>query len=210
MQLDKPREGWILYSTTCLAIWLPAVAANIRETIMKTTSLSIAVLFCLVLTISACGGGNSQADSPEVAADAQPATASQSTGGATGSVQVQENAANELLAGRPVAGIDPDSGLEINPLDPQQGVEYVVRGQLVSFNLIPQNKPEFVLRAPHGTTYRIQSQPVPDIFFQDGSQLAPHEYQRFMLAEATILLEDASEPTTVVKSQDLVLLALEE
>jgi hypothetical protein len=123
-----------------------------------------------------------------------------------------EAPAEEAVAGSGMAmsGIDPDTGLEINPPQPVSGVDYIVRGELVSFNLTPQDSPEFLVESPDGVRYRIQSQPVPDIFLDDGTQLKPHEYQRGMMAQATARLQESATATSVMLSENLTILAGEQ
>lgn len=116
---------------------------------------------------------------------------------------VEADAAGGLM----MSGIDPDSGLEINPAQAVPGVDYILRGKLVSFNLTPQDKPEFLIESPDGVRYRIQPQPVPEIFLDDGSQLKPHEYKRGMWAQATARLEESVTATSVMLSDNLTLLA---
>lgn len=111
-----------------------------------------------------------------------------------------------LVAGRPASGIDPESGLEINPPQVLPGVDYLIRGKLVSFNLTPQDAPEFLFESPDGTRYRIRPQPLPEITFEDGTKPAPHEYRQGQLAQATARLDDSGGVTTVMLSSDMVLL----
>jgi hypothetical protein len=120
-----------------------------------------------------------------------------------------EEGAAVLVAGLPASGIDADSGLEINPLEVQPGVDYIVRGELVNFALVPTDKPEFMIQSPDGTRYRVRSQPVEEIAFTDGSTLLPHEYKRGMLAQATARLMESATATSVMLSTDLVLLPSE-
>jgi hypothetical protein len=114
-----------------------------------------------------------------------------------------------MVAGLPASGIDPETGLEINPEQFVPGVDFIVRGRLVSFNLTPQDSPEFLIESPSGTRYRVNSQPVPAIAFADGTTLLPHEYQRGLLAQATVRQEEGAGVTTVVTTDNLVLLAQE-
>ena len=111
-----------------------------------------------------------------------------------------------MVAGRPASGVDPDTGLEINPPEVVPGVDFIVRGEIVTATLTPQDSPEFVIIAPSGTRYRIEAQPVPDIFFEDGSQPKPHEYSIGLPVQATVRQEIGAGATIVVQSSDLTLL----
>lgn len=107
------------------------------------------------------------------------------------------------------SGTDPDTGLEVNPTDIEQGVEFIVRGSVISMNLTPQSDPEFVIQSPDGTNYRIHTQPLGEIFFLDGvTQLLPHEYKIGMEAHATTVSPVGSTASDVLESTDLVLISL--
>lgn len=106
-----------------------------------------------------------------------------------------------------MSGIDPDTGLEINPAVTAPGVDYIIRGTLSSYNLIPQESPEFLIDGPNGVRYRIRTQPVPEIFVTDGSQIALHEYTRGIPVQATARLTESSRATSIMESTNLVLLA---
>ncbi len=134
-------------------------------------------------------------------------TATESTETETVEEPMAEAPVEDGIAGRPVTGFDAATGLEINPLDVVPGVDFIVIGSLISFNLTPQESPEFMVQSPEGTRYRIQSQAVSEIFAEDGSQLAPHEYQRGMFATATVRLDESGGVTSVVLSDDFMLLS---
>jgi hypothetical protein len=142
--------------------------------------------------------GEAEAEPPveEAAGDEPPAAPSDET----------TDDAGDLVAGLPSSGIDEESGLEINPLQIPPGVDFIVRGSLISFNLTPQDSPEFLIESPAGIRYRVKSQPVPQIAFTDGTVLLPHQYQRGMLAQATVRQEVDAGVTSVVISEDLILL----
>lgn len=112
-----------------------------------------------------------------------------------------------LIAGMPTSGVDPDSGLEINPPTIVPGVDFIVRGTVISFNLTPQESPEFLIESPAGVRYRVSSQPVPEISFEDGTVLLPHQYQRGVFAQATVRQEEGSGVTSVVTTDNLMLLS---
>ncbi len=108
--------------------------------------------------------------------------------------------------GMQMSGVDPDTGLEINPVQIAPGIDYIIRGRLISFNLTPQDSPEFLIETPDGARFRIKSQPAPDIYFDDGTQLLPHEYRRGILAQATAQLEESARATSVMLSPNFTLL----
>lgn len=189
--------------------------------------LVIALLFAALL--SACGGGGSATPEPPAAAvepaeesapapvEAAPAAVDEptaesapteaDTAPATDVPAEAPADAVDTAGGLQMSGMDPDTGLEINPAQPFPDVDYILRGKIVSFNLIPQTSPEFLIESPDGVRYRIQSQAVPDIYFEDGSQLLPHEYKRGMMLQATARLIESTSATSVMNSSNLVLLS---
>ncbi len=112
----------------------------------------------------------------------------------------------DMIAGRPTSGTDADTGLEINPPAVVPGVDFIVRGEIVNANLTPQESPEFVILSPSGTRFRIRSQPVPEISYEDGTQPALHEFQRGVFVQATVRQEEDAGATITVHSTDLTLL----
>ena len=184
--------------------------------------------FLLVLFLAtACGGGSAVA--PE--ADEQPAAVESAGQGPAGKEPADEaeapadEAAVEGEAAAPEAtegaageepaagteaqasGIDPETGLEINPEVVGPGSEFIVRGEIISMNLTPQDRPEFVVKAPSGQNYRIATQALSDIYFEDGeTQLAPYEYRQGMRAQATAMMPADAGPSDVLQSSDFMLL----
>ena len=144
----------------------------------------------------------------ETAAEAEPpAEEAAAAEGAAEEAPVEgEAAGGDLIAGRPASGTDPDTGLEINPAAVVPGVDFIVRGEIVNANLAPQETPEFVVLAPSGTRFRIRSQHVKEIFYDDGTQPALHEFQRGVLLQATVRQEEDAGATITVNSTDLTLL----
>lgn len=106
---------------------------------------------------------------------------------------------------RQMSGTDPDTGLEINPEQIVAGVEFIARGEIVSMTLTPQDAPEFVILSPAGKRYRFRPQALSEIFFEDGSQLAVHQYQLGLMAGATLYLDPAGGVTAIATSTDMVL-----
>lgn len=105
-------------------------------------------------------------------------------------------------------GIDPETGLEINPDPIPFGVEFIARGEVIGMNLTPQDKPEFVIRSPGGQTYRIATQGLDQIFLLDGSQLKPFEYKLKMEAMATAYFPPDASLSDVLTSSNFVIVAL--
>lgn len=202
---------------------------------MKNKLMLLVLAAMLVALLGACGGGaapetpvdtapvaeveeqapaeveaeQAPAEEPAAAAEAQPETTEPTAAPAADAPAeepaVEEPAAADASGDLAMSGTDADTGLEINPAVPAPGIDYIVRGKLVSFNLTPQDSPEFLIESPDGVRYRIRSQPVPDIYFTDGTQLKPHEYKRGLMAQATARLEDSSTLTSVMLSENLTL-----
>lgn len=198
---------------------------------MKRLAWMVFLILALSGGLVACGGGGTETavapaveesttdtTAAEPAADeaAEPAeeTASEAEAPAAETATEEgaaeeapaEAAAVDLIAGRPASGIDPDTGLEINPAAVVPGVDFIVRGEIVNANLTPQETPEFVVLAPSGTRFRIRSQHVKEIFYDDGTQPALHEFQRGVLLQATVRQEEDAGATITVNSTDLTLL----
>ncbi len=188
------------------------------------------LMLALIAMLVACGGSNvppAPADAsevPAVSAEEEEAPAveeeaiteeeapAEVEAPAEESEPVEEAPAEEaepsgdMIAGRPASGTDPDTGLEINPPSVVPGVDFIVRGEIVNASLTPQDSPEFVVLAPSGTRYRIRSQHVNDIFYDDGTQPALHEFKRGVLLQATVRQEEGAGATITVQSSDLTLL----
>lgn len=121
-------------------------------------------------------------------------------------VEEPTEASGDMVAGRPASGTDPDTGLEINPPTVVPGVDFIVRGEIVNANLTPQDSPEFVVLSPSGTRFRIRSQHVNEILYDDGTKPALHEFQRGVLIQATVRQEEDAGATITVHSSDFTLL----
>lgn len=148
-----------------------------------------------------------EAPAEEAAAEEAPAEEAAADSTTTeGAAEPAAEGSGDLIAGRAASGTDPDTGLEINPPELVAGVDFIVRGEIVNHNLTPTESPEFVVISPAGVRYRIRSQALGDIFFEDGTQPLPHEYRRGMPIQATVRQEEDAGLTTVVHSTDLVLL----
>lgn len=137
--------------------------------------------------------------------EAAPATEEEAPAAQEGSAE-EVVASGDMVAGRPASGIDPDTGLEINPPAVIPGVEFIVRGEIVNASLTPQESPEFVILAPSGTRYRIFAQNVNDISYEDGTKPALHEFGRGMMVQATVRQDENAGATIAVNSTDFTLL----
>ncbi len=191
---------------------------------MKRMIWIIVLMLALTTLLVACGGGGGAAPAEQAAeapAESAPAEDSIVEEPAAEQPAAEEPAAEEpaaeqpaaeeaatadMVAGRPASGIDPDTGLEINPAAITPGVDYIIRGELTSVNLTPQDSPEFMITSPAGVRYRIRTQPVPQILYDDGTQPALHEITRGTLAQATARQEEDAGATILVHSTDFTLL----
>lgn len=195
------------------------------------------MVLILALLVAGCGGGGNapepeasgtggqvpadtaaeEADAPAAAEEeAEEPAAAEVDDAAAAETDEESTAAEEeeaaaddpnQIAGMPTSGTDPDTGLEINPPTIVPGVDFIVRGTVISFNLTPQDDPEFLIESPAGVRYRVNSQPVPEISFEDGTVLLPHQYQRGVFAQATVRQEEGSGVTSVVVTDNLMLLS---
>lgn len=194
---------------------------------MKRIIWTVILLLALTSLLAACGGGGGEAavEAPAESAPAEEPAAEQPAAeepaveeSAADAPAVEEPAADasaeepaaegatDMIAGRPASGIDPDTGLEINPATITPGVDYILRAELVSASLTPQDSPEFMLTSPAGVRYRVRAQPVSEIMYEDGTQPALHEFKRGMLVQATVRQEEDAGATILVHSTDLTLL----
>jgi len=194
---------------------------------MKRVLWIVSVLSLVIGLLAACGGQAAEpgvqnapavtsasagettapaATSADAAPTVAPASGETVPAGSNAADTADAQPAGDMIAGRPASGTDPDTGLEINPAKITPGVDYIVRGELVNHNLTPVESPEFMVISPAGVRYRIRSQPLDQIFYEDGTQPAPHQYKRGMLVQATVRQEEGSAPTTLVNSTDFVLL----
>jgi len=188
---------------------------------MKRIVWTVILLLALTSLMAACGGGGGEAavEAPAESAPAEePAAQEPAEEPAAEEPAAEEPAADapaeepaaesagDMIAGRPASGIDPDTGLEINPATITPGVDYILRAELISASLTPQDSPEFMLTSPAGVRYRVRAQPVPQILYEDGTQPALHEFTRGMPVQATVRQEEDAGATILVHSTDLTLL----
>jgi len=108
-----------------------------------------------------------------------------------------------------MSGIDPETGLEINPDVVGPGDTFIVRGIVISMNLTPVTEPEFLIQAPSGTKYRMRTQALADMFFNDGSQWQAFEFRQGVGATATVTLDTSASLSDVARSEDMVLIMVE-
>ena len=81
--------------------------------------------------------------------------------------------------------IDEVTGLPLNPETIPEG-DFVIEGTISNMNLTPQSAPEFVLKVSSGKTYRVRSQPLPDIFYDDGEVVGVANFSQGMQVRAII------------------------
>lgn len=141
----------------------------------------------------------------ETAAEPTEAPAEGEAESTSGDTETAPEESSDPTADLLMSGTDPDTGLEINPDQVVAGVEFIVRGELASMTLIPQDKPEFVILAPNGKRYRFRPQPLEEIFYVDGTQPVAHDYKLGMIAGATIFLDPAGGSTAIATSTNMVL-----
>jgi hypothetical protein len=170
-------------------------------------------IILLALTLVACGGSQPAptAEPEATAAPTQRPTTAPTAAGVSGSTDNGGGGEAEPAPEQPEAPeedstIDTETGLLLNPDQIFTGVEFVVKGKIVSMNLTPQERPEFVLQAPSGKRYRIRSQSLADTFTADGRQLKAFEYRQGMMAKATVILPLGSTSTDILVTQNFMLL----
>lgn len=199
---------------------------------MKRIVWPLILTLLLAIALSACGGGGTAEPAAPAADTAQEAPADTSAPAEEAAQPTEAPAeqaapdepadaaapteapaeapadapAAEGVAGLAASGIDADTGLEINPPEIQPGTDYIIRGELVNYALIPTDKPEFMVESPDGSRFRIQSQPLDQISYADGTQIEPHMYKRGMLVQATARLMESDTATSVMLSTDFTLL----
>lgn len=81
--------------------------------------------------------------------------------------------------------IDEATGLPLNPETLPEG-DFVIEGTIGNMNLTPQSAPEFVLRVDSGRTYRVRTQPLSDIFYEDGEAVGVAGFAQGMQVRAVI------------------------
>lgn len=146
----------------------------------------IGLLFGLLVACSGSGGNNSNAGN----------NSSSSSSAVTPTAEAE---------------IDPETGLLINPNPAPQEGEFIVIGPLSAVNVIPQDKPLFTVKIPGGASYTINSQPVPDIYSEDGSQMAPHLIRAGMQVRATVRFDpERTGGSSGFVTEDLTILLEEE
>lgn len=201
---------------------------------MNTKAAKLLILL-LLLSLAACGGGGSQAAPNEqvAATPAPPAsteppqvdeavaspTAQLSDEAASGDGQDSEAAdssgaltptspgdqAEAGAAGGPLATAQA-SGLPINPDPVVPGEAYIILGTVINVAMIPADAPQFLIEGDNGVRYRVNAQPVANIFVEDGSQLLPYQFSPGLRVMATALLPADATATDVAQTTDLVIL----
>ncbi len=159
------------------------------------------------------------AEAEEAVAPVEEATAEESAEAVEDAPEeASEEAASEVVVeaapaspfgDRPMSGIDPETGLVINPDSVNPGDTFIVRGEIISMNLTPITAPEFLILSPDGFRFRLRSQSLNDTFYEDGDQLQPFQYRNGMLAQATATLAANATRSDIPTSTDLVLIKSE-
>jgi hypothetical protein len=119
--------------------------------------------------------------------------------------ETEEAAATGGWGDRPMTGIDPETGLEVNPAQVFPGDTFLVRGTIISMNLTPQTSPEFLIQSPDGVRYRLRTQDLAQTFYEDGAQLKPFQFSIGLFAQATASLAADAGPADLAVSDDMVL-----
>jgi hypothetical protein len=206
-----------------------AIVCKIEEKKMKKVLWTFILLSIVTGLLAACGGGGQpvpepgieesappvveDVSAPSVEEDSAPPAAEEVT--LVESEPAEEEMAEvptfdgDVLAGRQASGFDPETGLEINPDQVVPGLEFMVIAEIVSFNLVPQDRPEFVVMAPSGTRYRIHAQALDNIFYEDGTKPAFVDYKRGMPIMATVQQEADAGATIEVRTTDFTILDVE-
>lgn len=198
---------------------------------------TLLVIVLLALALAACNGANTTSEEagavvaePEavvIEPDEDHAVAADSaaqdglvttvvpTGVATGTDSPAVESAElqpapsviDLSGGHAIAGTDAETGLEINPTDVVTGDTYILRGQLVAFDVATAVSPEFLLETPDGIRYLIRTQPVADIYTTDGIQLDPNALEPGLWAQATVQLDDGTTDPVTMRTDSFTLIA---
>lgn len=128
----------------------------------------------------------------------------------TSSEAVEEEAAPASPFGsRPLSGVDPETGLTVNPDSVNPGDTFIVRGEIISMNLTPVTSPEFLIQTTDGLKFRLRSQDLAETFYEDGDQLQAYQYRNGLLAQATATLAVDASSSDIPTSTDLVLIKSE-
>lgn len=135
------------------------------------------LMLVFVLLLVACGGGGNEGESTE-------------------SDDSQE---------QPEVQVDPETGLEINPDPIPASGQFIVDGIMVSNTLIPQDSPEFTIQSPAGKNYRMRSQALSAITYEDGSAVEVSAFVTGVPMRATVSVESSSQ-TSVLTTTNLTLL----
>lgn len=135
------------------------------------------LMLVLVLLLVACGGGGNEG----------------------------ENTESDNSQKQPEVQVDPETGLEINPDPIPTSGQFIVEGIMVSNTLIPQDSPEFTIQSPAGKNYRMRSQALSTITYEDGSAVEVPAFVHGVPMRATVSVESSSE-TSVLTTTNLTVL----
>jgi hypothetical protein len=109
----------------------------------------------------------------------------------------------------PVLTLDDETGLPLNP-PPATSGEYLIEGEVIALNLVPQARPLFKVRAANGTIYQFIAQPVAQIRQIDGSTPPTTQLRNGIRVRATLFAGDDTGVTgePIRSSRDMVVLQL--
>lgn len=132
----------------------------------------------LVLLLAACSGGNNEPGAGE-----------------TGDADITYET-------------DEATGLPFNPSAALSEGQFIVEGEVIDVSLIPQDKPVFKITTPQDVTFNIVAQPLSTIVYEDGTEIALHEFRSGMFIRATVWLGDDAgvQGEPALTSEDLVIL----
>ena len=169
------------------------------------------LLAIIALLLAACGGNAEPTAAPagnDATPTAAPAATSTTEPAAPAGDDNQEAPAAATEAPAPVGDSNP-GGLPVNPDPILKGEPFIVEGTIVNASLIPVDKPQFLIEAPNGLKYRVDTQPVDQIFVEDGTQLKAFEIRPGLLVRATVFLPADATAADVLSTTDLVILLSE-
>lgn len=120
-------------------------------------------------------------------------------GGSSESTETDNN------QGQSEVQMDPETGLEINPNPIPTSGQFIVEGIMVSNTLVPQDSPEFTVQSPAGKNYRMLSQPLSAITYEDGSAVDAPAFVRGLPMRATVSVGSNNQTSTLTTTNLVVL-----
>jgi len=149
------------------------------------------------------------ADEEEAPAETGDEAEASDAGGAEAEAEPAAETANSPWGDRPLSGVDPETGLTVNPPSVEPGDTVLIRGEVISLNLTPASSPEFLIQSPEGVNYRIRSQSLDNTAYEDGTEIPPHLFKMGMLAQATITKAADATVVDLATSEDLTIINTE-